>query len=500
MKTTWYCLSFFFALLVASCASEGPKNENVVEPVLAETPFINPAFKGVAIPFEEHSFRAEKGATITSKSGSTIVFPPNSLVDKDGKLIVGKVDMTYREFSDPVDFFVAGIPMTYQSGETTYTFESSGMCEVYAFKDGEPVFVNQKNKPVVNLVSQSRDAGHNIYYLDTLKKSWIEKGKSAFKEVKKQIEKGVALVVAQLPKKEYNLPPAPVKPKEASGDIPLFDVNIPYADYVPELKLFKNTKFEVDESEKNFKAKDARVEWDAVHLKKSETEGIYIITFKSANRSVSYRVRPVFEGKDYAEALKVFNEKQKQYEAENKDLIQKRKLEEAAELKRWDEEKKRYAEELKRKEEEQKRREAESYKAGGTAMAMEITRTFSLDDFGIWNCDKPILYKGIEILATFIDENGKELPLTNITVVYKGFNGLLNFPNNSIKTIPNSENMIWGIVDNKFVYLSYADFKKCNITPDTKKYTFTMKVHPDEITYSEDIKKIVGLDFRNRDN
>lgn len=483
MKTTWYCLSFFFALFVGSCASEGPKNENVEETVLAETPFINPAFKGVTIPFEEHSFRAEKGATITSKSGSTIVFPPNSLVDKDGKLIVGKVDMTYREFSDPVDFFVAGIPMTYQSGETTYTFESSGMCEVYAFKDGEPVFVNQKNKPVVNLVSQSRDAGHNIYYLDTLKKSWIEKGKSVFKEVKKQIEKGVALVAAQLPKKEYSLPPAPVKPTEALGDRPVFDVNIPFVDLVPELKIFKNTKFEVDESEKNFNASDADYPWDAVHLKKSETEGIYIITFKSANRSVSYRVRPVYEGNDYAEALKVFKEQQKQYEIEKAGLAEKRKQTEIAEEKRVKE----YYERL-------------AIEEKNAATAAIIQRTFSLEGFGIWNCDRPVLQKQIKFLATFVDENGKKLRLTNIAVVYKGFNGISNYPDNTIKTIRDEDNMIWGVVDKKFAYLSYADFKKCNITTDTRKYTFTMRVHPDEITYSEDIKKIVGLDFRNRDN
>lgn len=54
------------------------------------------------------------------------------------------VKITYREFADPIDFFVSGIPMEYDSAGRKYNFESSGMCEINAYKDDIAVLLTRR--------------------------------------------------------------------------------------------------------------------------------------------------------------------------------------------------------------------------------------------------------------------------------------------------------------------------------------------------------------------
>jgi hypothetical protein len=86
---------------------------------------------------------------------------------------------------------------------------------------------------------------------------------------------------------------------------PIISVTIPYVDFVPELQIFKNTKFEVDPSETNYDPKDGDIEWDKVKLEETtDSDKAYIKSyFTSGKRIVSYKVKPVYEGEDYEEAL-----------------------------------------------------------------------------------------------------------------------------------------------------------------------------------------------------
>ncbi|MEQ1734684.1 MAG: hypothetical protein ABL940_13495, partial [Bacteroidia bacterium] len=140
--------------------------------------FINKPFKTLDIPFSEYEIIAEKGDTIYHKTGSILVFPANSLLDKYGNIAKGHVKIMYKEFLDPIDFFVSGIPMNYDSSGVKYVFESSGMCEIKASQKNEPLFVNKELAPTINMISQNKDSKHNLYYLDTIAKTWVNKGKS----------------------------------------------------------------------------------------------------------------------------------------------------------------------------------------------------------------------------------------------------------------------------------------------------------------------------------
>ncbi|MBL0359221.1 MAG: hypothetical protein IPP72_21185 [Chitinophagaceae bacterium] len=54
---------------------------------------------------------------------------------------------------------------------------------------------------------------------------------------------------------------------------------------------------------------------------------------------------------------------------------------------------------------------------------------------------------------------------------------------------PHTDNMIWGVSDSTFVYLSYDNLRKCNIARQTNQYSFTMKVHPASVISYAEIKR-----------
>ena len=306
-KTTLIPILFLFA----SCSDQPEKGSSrnadlSKDSLKISTSFIKPPIKGVNVPVEEFSFSAEQGDTLFPNSGSIILFPPNSLVDQNGNLVKGKVDVTYREFIDPVDFFVSGIPMNYEMNNTNYTFESSGMIEIKVTQLNVPVFVNPSNRPEVNLVTNNSDPEHNLYFLDTVQKKWIEKGKDLITNLKRSNNNS---------RKKTNLEPTAqnnttaVKPIKASGG-PVFEIEVSPGDF-PELDIYRNVKFEIDKSEKKYNPKDAEIEWNDVRATKSSKEGLYLITFSTPNKKVTYLARPVFEGKDYDQAIKAFDESNK---------------------------------------------------------------------------------------------------------------------------------------------------------------------------------------------
>lgn len=493
MKMTHYFL-IIIVLFLTSCTCNNHQKSS--QQTQANVPFVNPPFKDVIIPFAEYSFLAEDGDTIFYKTGSIILIPPNALVDINGNLITGEVKITYREFSDPIDFFISGIPMEYDSVNTEYILESSGMCEINAYKDNVPVYVNPKIKPEINFATKNNNASHNLYFLDTIQKNWNNKGKDIITildtQPNTQADKETAIRYISTP---------PTKPIKATGENPVFSIVIEPGS-APELQAYNNLKFEIDKDEKNYSPKDGDIEWEDVKIEKGNKAGTYIVSFIKEKRKVSYITRPVFEGKDYDEALKVFEKKDKEYHQLLASRLTKEKNEKRikamqSQNEKIQEENEKIAKlnlliEARNKQiEEYNKQQKEKEKS--LPINTLIIRTFQIDGFGIWNTDEPILKQGIHLLAKFKDKSGKQIVLDNITVVYKGFNGICRYFDANIITNPNSDNMIWSVLDGKFVYLTYDEFNNCKINTNTKEFTFEMNVYPDKITSSEDLKKVVGF-------
>ena len=444
---------FFVSSSCSNNSNSGQETDSVLKKnatTAVSEKFIKPPLNQVNVPFSHHSFSVEEGASITLPSGATIKFPSNSLLDINGDLVKGDVEVKLREFKDPFDFFVAGIPMTYDSSGTRYNFESTAMFELYVEQSSQAVFVNPENKPQINL-GKAINLGDELYYLDSLKEKWvlIENGieEEAAEVVTDSIlTTSMAFAIGSTPK--------PVKPREPNEDRPSFTVAIPYIQDFPELKIFGDTKFEIDESEKNYNPAEADLEWDRVEIEEANTAGLYIVKFFRPNRKIAYRVRPVYEGEDFDSAMSIYSENMQEYNRRAKE---------------WE----------KRKEEQEK--------------AAEVLGIFKINQFGIWNCDRYMRSQTYPLNVNFVDEKQEPIKLNEVYVVSQGINGVVSYQPSQLRVLPNLPHALWSISDDKFLYFTFSDYQKIDLSEKTTKLTFQMRTYPGELNDYNDLKKVLGV-------
>lgn len=489
--------------------------------------FINPPLPVANVPYHRYQFEAERGDTIVYPSGSVICFPASSLVDKAGNLVKGTVTVTYREFADPLDFFVSGIPMSYDSAGQKYIFESAGMCELNAYQNNAPLFVNQAAQPQINLSCINSNRVQNVYFLDTVKRSWQFTGKDSITAVRTLAKTNPAANIQSV-EQTVSTVEKPVKPIRSSEDKQHFSIEIEPGSF-EELQSYNGLKFEVmDES--NYNRSDANEQWEDVKLTRTNTAGIYDVRFSRPGRTVSYKVRPVLEGTDYDNALKIFEEKNKNYQAALKNRLSKekdfcdsieilrKKIEAQNEIDFAENERmnkliitrNKKLREIKKKLLEQSlndiqnrlqqtndrflfARYTDKTQSDASSRA-EIIRTFRVPNFGTWNCDQPILPKNtIPIVAEFRNYSGNIIQLQYITLVREAFNGIQDqiVENNLIAVEPEKQNMLWAVQNSSFYFFTYKDYATAAINRNTKNVVFKMRKADKQISSYNDIRELV---------
>lgn len=137
------------------------------------------SYKGVNAPIPSldvkqtmYAVDAASGGELTYSSGTVISIPADAFVDAAGNPVKGAVTIDYREFRDPLDFIVSGIPMTYDTAGQTETFESAGMFEMNASVNGKEVFLAPGKK--VDMAFSSTDAAtsFNLYSYNATAGGW----------------------------------------------------------------------------------------------------------------------------------------------------------------------------------------------------------------------------------------------------------------------------------------------------------------------------------------
>ena len=93
----------FILVLTFSCSSsdtadsiKDTENGQVIEIDLTS---VNSPFEEVKIPLQNVSISAEKDTVLVFKSGSFIDIPENAFLDKNGDVVEGQVDFSFREFT-----------------------------------------------------------------------------------------------------------------------------------------------------------------------------------------------------------------------------------------------------------------------------------------------------------------------------------------------------------------------------------------------------------------
>lgn len=147
-------------------------NGNVVLPrrgniaFVRENPWVIPPITGLDVWKNVYSTNATTGGLVEYPSGTKIIIPSHAFVDASGNEVKGNVTIDYREFRDPVDILVSGIPMVYDSAGQKGDFESAGMFEINASVNGQEVFLAPGKKVDMEFAVVDTASTFNFYRLD----------------------------------------------------------------------------------------------------------------------------------------------------------------------------------------------------------------------------------------------------------------------------------------------------------------------------------------------
>jgi hypothetical protein len=131
-----------------------------------ENPLVKPPISGLDIFKNVYSTNSKTGGLIEYPSGTKILIPGNAFVDANGNAVNGNVTIDYREFRDPVDILVSGIPMVYDSAGQKGDFQSEGMFELNASVNGKEVFLAPGKKVDLEFSVVDTASTYNFYRLD----------------------------------------------------------------------------------------------------------------------------------------------------------------------------------------------------------------------------------------------------------------------------------------------------------------------------------------------
>jgi hypothetical protein len=300
-KIKIFVLTMITTVLLCSC--EGKKKEVTVKKEVETTFKIIPPIPKVDIAYQNFTVEPDSATVLTTPRGTKIRIPSNAFLDKDGNSVKGKVDITFREFYSPLDFYLAGIPMKYNENGIEKVFESGGMVEINATSNKKEVFVNPKNKIKVDMLSWTKSEEFNAYDLDKISGKWIEKGKDSIAISKKENELKSLPVILPIPRVATSSSFRIVVDK----------------DLYPEIAIYENVLFEPVNPSK-CRVRDAQ-EFRIKPLKNGIYEVISILKIGNYMEEHKCECYLAFEkGEDYNKALKI---SQKKYAS----LIKKREVE-----------------------------------------------------------------------------------------------------------------------------------------------------------------------------
>jgi hypothetical protein len=165
------------------------KSENANTPFERKYESVDPPLDDENVDKEYYVVDVTHPSVITTeRSGTEIIIPPSSFVDKKGQPITGEVEIDFREFRDPVDFIVSGIPMSFQTEQEVSQFRSAGMFEINASQNGQEIFLAQDKNILLNFQSTDSLLGYQFYSFNDSSSKWIEIGNANLGKIEIQKE------------------------------------------------------------------------------------------------------------------------------------------------------------------------------------------------------------------------------------------------------------------------------------------------------------------------
>jgi|GEM_PF-1081387 len=407
--------------------------------------FVEKPFANQDIPYETYVVSSNCTHQLTTNSGTNLRIPQDAFTDSLGNPVSFPIELKYREFRNPVDFFVAGIPMKYDSAGTDYIFESAGMLELRAFKDGQELLLAKDKAIGVDMKSPSSDKDFNIYYLDTNKRNWVYKGKDEIADVGENETRTTERISQN---NKTDLASKPALPVKADKSKFVFKLAVDLKEF-PELSLYNKVLFQVKESDQKFDPALYSVKWSNAKLEESnKAQNLYTLLLSKNDTTIKVPVTPVFDDKGYSSAINVYNDKLAKIKNEkhlHDSIVGEQRQENV------------YA-----KNGLQQTTEMVTSMIGSE---MKSVRTWDISGgLGYWNCDRPRppLKGKCTMKPEFADLSGKPLNIESIYIVDMKVNALFSF--GTLEEIPynrRSDNVLWILTkDNKIGVIDPAVFAK----------------------------------------
>lgn len=461
-----------------------PDNNNgdgVVAPQWTPTKrTITPPLAGVNVPYQQYKVNSKRGGTIAYPTGTKITFKPDCFVDKSGNPVTGNVEVQYREMHDAVDFFLAGIPMQYDSAGQTYQLESAGMLEVAAFVNGEVVYL-KKDKPMeVQMASSAGGTDFNLYYFDTVAGNWVYQGKDKVAPMpydkeqrrKDSIAARELWLAQQAPVGgfEQHVPSKPVdaiKPAKANPAKNRFVVDFNKEEF-PEMGSFENVIFEVDESKEKFDQSNYDVTWETVALSRGDEASTYKLTLRKGLKTLKLDVYPVLDGADFETAMANYEKAHAKYLADSATYANWRPANYHGNMNNSQPQFVFDPEAYKRI----------KYNAASSQVTYDVQRTFSLSGFGVYNMDSPEMLPQGSIVDLTINGPDNQI-FDGYSAIYhvdRQRNTLMNYHNMNpvagFHVNTKSANLMWAVKDGEMYYAENESFATM---PLSGKVTVTLK-------------------------
>jgi len=404
---------------------------------------------------ERFIINGSRKARLSSSKGTRLRVPEKAFRFPDGTPCYGQVEIVFHEYHNPLEIFLSGIPMQYDSGGVSYTFESAGMFDISAFSNGIPLLLAEGKGIGIDLVSND-PGSYNIYRFDTVSNKWVYKSA--------ENQENLRAVIVQTP--EPQVIDTPALPDEPAVDFAMetglakrnpanfaFKVDFDENEF-SELKDAKGVVFEIDDTvtDKNL----LRGKWDSLSLKRNSNQG-YTLSLYRLKRQFSFKARPVVSSEEYEQRESAYRHQQSARTEERAVRMQSAVIQE-------------------------RRMDAQN----SSQQTWAYTRSMTVYDLGKWNYDrpvpKPVMAKALK--AEFTDDQGNRLQTKSVFVVQKGVNILWSY-NPDIQEIlysKSSENFLWFILsDGRYALLT-----------DEKIRMNASRLVPDIVSRKEALERIEG--------
>lgn len=122
---------------------------------------------GININDTSYTFNSASGANFSYYSGSELSVDKNAFMYDNGKDYQGTVKLFYREFRNPVEIMLSGIPMYNNDGGEEKLFKSGGMYQIEAYDVNNTPLVTKSDTSVkINFALTDTSANFKFYSLN----------------------------------------------------------------------------------------------------------------------------------------------------------------------------------------------------------------------------------------------------------------------------------------------------------------------------------------------